>query len=51
MNLNRNPDHTRRRIMPGAPGAIGGTTYQMCSIATNSATGGYDAELTVGIYA
>jgi protocatechuate 3,4-dioxygenase beta subunit len=28
-----------------------GTTYQMCSIATNSATGGYDAELTVGIYA
>lgn len=28
-----------------------GTTYQMCSIVTNSATGGYDAELTVGIYA
>ena len=28
-----------------------GTQYQMCSIATNSATGGYDAELTVGIYA
>jgi protocatechuate 3,4-dioxygenase beta subunit len=28
-----------------------GTTYQMCSIVTNSATGSYDAELTVGIYA
>lgn len=28
-----------------------GTTYQMCSIVTNSASGGYDAELTVGIYA
>ena len=26
-----------------------GTTYQMCNIATNAATGGYDAELTVGI--
>lgn len=28
-----------------------GTQYQMCSIVTNSTSGGYDAELTVGIYA
>lgn len=27
------------------------TTYQMCSIASNAATGGYDTELKVGIYA